>query len=143
MTDPEIVLDRLRHLQAALGRIREKNPQSGEELFSSADMQDIVLRNMQNALQSSLDIASHIVSDEGWGAPTKAGDFFLELAARQVISTELAAHIIRLNKFRNILVHEYTRLDLTKTWDAISTGTVHLNAFGEAISRWIELPPEQ
>jgi uncharacterized protein YutE (UPF0331/DUF86 family) len=141
MTDPEIVLERLRHLQAALARIREKNPQTQQDLFSNPDVQDVVLRNMQNALQSALDISSHIVSDEGWGTPVKAADFFQELAGHQVISSELASTMIQLIKFRNILVHEYTKLDLSKTWDAVSTGAGKLQSFGQAISQWLSQRP--
>ncbi len=137
MVDTEAVLEKLRHVRAALERISQKNPRSQDDLFSNPDTQDVVLRNMQNALQGCLDIASHIVAVEEWGQPTKSTDFFTILGERKVITLELAQSMARLAKFRNILVHEYTRLDLQKTWEAVSLGTERIQRFCHAIALWI------
>jgi len=140
MVNPEVVLEKLRHIRAALQRIADKSPKTREELFGNPDTQDVVLRNMQNALQGCLDIASHIVSDEGWGQPTRSADFFVMLGEHKVLQTDLAKTLERLIKFRNILVHEYTNLDLEKTWQAVSVGVKQIELFCQAIVTWMELP---
>jgi len=140
MVNSEVVLEKLRHIRAALQRITDKNPGTREELFSNPDTQDVVLRNMQNALQGCLDIASHIVSDEGWGQPSRAADFFSVLGEHKVLETDLAKKLARLIKFRNILVHEYTTLDLEKTWQAVSAGLTQVESFCQAIVHWMEHP---
>jgi len=43
-------------------------------------------------------------------------------------------------KFRNILVHEYTHLDLEKTWQAVSVGVTQVELFCQAIVFWMEHP---
>jgi uncharacterized protein YutE (UPF0331/DUF86 family) len=96
---------------------------------------------MQNALQGCLDIASHIVADEGWGQPSKSSDFFILLGDHKILPAGLARSFIRLIKFRNILVHEYTKLDLGKTWQALDQGRSDIEAFCLAIARWVESPP--
>ena len=140
MVNPEVVLEKLRHIRAALQRIADKNPRSREELFGNPDIQDVVLRNMQNALQGCLDIASHIVSDEGWGQPSRSSDFFSILGEHKVLKADLAKRLARLIKFRNILVHEYTNLDLEKTWQAVSAGATQVELFCQAIVFWMEHP---
>jgi len=137
MVNPEVVLEKLRHIRAALQRIADKNPRSREELFGNPDTQDVVLRNMQNALQGCLDIASHIVSDEGWGQPVRSADFFSLLGKHKILNADSAKALARLMKFRNILVHEYTNLDLEKTWQAVSAGSAQVELFCQAIIRWM------
>ena len=141
MVDSEIVLEKLRHIRAALQRIADKNPRSRDELFGNPDTQDVVLRNMQNALQGCLDIASHIVADEGWGQPTRSTDFLKILGERKVIPAPSAQSLVRLIKFRNILVHEYTSLDLDKTWQAVSLGASELESFCRSIAAWLQSVP--
>ena len=142
MVNPEVVLEKLRHIRATLQRIADKNPKTREELFGNPDTQDVVLRNMQNALQGCLDIASHIVSDEGWGQPMRSSDFFSALGDHKVLKPALAQAFARLIKFRNILVHEYTNLDLDKTWQAVTDGKSQIESFCEAIAQWIDIPPD-
>ena len=140
MVNPEVVLEKLRHIRAALQRIADKNPKSREELFGNPDIQDVVLRNMQNALQGCLDIASHIVSDEGWGQPSRSADFFSILGEHKVLKADVSKALARLIKFRNILVHEYTNLDSEKTWQAVCTGVSQVELFCQAIVSWMEHP---
>ena len=140
MVDSEIVLEKLRHIRAALDRIREKSPRSRKHLFGDPDTQDVVLRNIQNALQGCMDIASHIVADEGWGPAQKAGDFFLILGERKVLTADLTKSMARLIKFRNILVHEYTRLDAGKTWNIVNKELPGIEAFCRAMTRLIDVP---
>ena len=142
MVDSEIVLEKLRHIRAALDRIREKNPRSQEALFGNPDTQDIVLRNIQNALQGCMDIASHVVADEGWGPAQKAGDFFVVLGEHKVVPVDLAKRMVRLIKFRNILVHEYTRLDADKTWTIVNKELSHIEAFCRAVTRLLDIQDE-
>jgi uncharacterized protein YutE (UPF0331/DUF86 family) len=140
MVNPEVVLEKLRHIRTSLQRIADKNPRSREELFGNPDVQDVVLRNMQNALQGCLDIASHIVSDEGWGQPSRATDFFVLLGEHKILKADLAKTLARLIKFRNILVHEYTNLDFEKTWQAVSSGVAQIESFCQAVVSWMEHP---
>lgn len=140
MVDTEIVLEKLRHIRTALARIEQKNPTSREELFGNPDIQDVVLRNMQNALQGCLDIASHIVADEGWGTPTKAADFFIALGQHGVLPTDLSQSFSKLIRFRNILVHEYTKLDFEKAWQAIVRGRKEIDLYCQSIVAWMEKP---
>ena len=140
MVDNEIVLEKLRHIRTALDRIREKNPRSREDLFGNPDTQDVVLRNLQNALQGCMDIASHVVADGGWGPAQKAGDFFVILGEHHVVPIGLAKSMARLIKFRNILVHEYTRLDANKTWTIVNKELPKIESFCQAVTRLLDTP---
>jgi len=78
-----------------------------EVLRMNLDTQDIVLHNLQLAIQACVDIGSHIISDEGWGVAGSFSEIFYILQQKEVISHALADKMVAMVGFRNILVHEY------------------------------------
>jgi uncharacterized protein YutE (UPF0331/DUF86 family) len=85
-----------------------------EALKNNVDTQDIVLHNLQLAIQGCVDIGAHIISDEGWGVAGSFSEIFYILQEKHVITPDLAEKMIAMVGFRNILVHEYEtiRLDI-------------------------------
>jgi uncharacterized protein YutE (UPF0331/DUF86 family) len=60
------------------------------------------------------------------------------LGEHKILPPTIAKSLARLIKFRNILVHEYARLDLEKTWQAISTGVDLIEQFCRTMALWID-----
>lgn len=69
MVDRDIIMSKIINIQKSLHRFKEKQKISREEFLKDIDVQDIVLLNLQNAIQGCVDIASHIISDNNWGVP--------------------------------------------------------------------------
>ena len=63
------------------------------------------------AIEACLDVAQHICSTEGWGPPTDNGDAVRLLGDHGACTPELARSIRQAVGFRNILVHEYVRVN--------------------------------
>ena len=76
-------------------------------LKNDLDAQEIVLHNLQLAIQGCIDIGSHVVSDEGWGVADSLNEIFYILQNKGVINTEMTERMVSMVGFRNILVHEY------------------------------------
>jgi uncharacterized protein YutE (UPF0331/DUF86 family) len=95
-----------------LRRIKELPQISLDEFSNDANVQDILLFNLTQAIQNCIDIAAHIVSDEGWGVPATQSEMFDTLVEKSVISRELAKRLIAMVGFRNRVIHEYERLNL-------------------------------
>jgi uncharacterized protein YutE (UPF0331/DUF86 family) len=64
-----------------------------------------------------VDVAQHICATEGWGPPADNGDAVRLLGEHGVLAPALARSIRQAVGFRNVLVHEYVRVN-----DAIATG---------------------
>ena len=62
-------------------------------------------------IEACVDIAQHICASEGWGPPNDNGDAVALVGRHGVIEGELAGEIRRAVGFRNVLVHEYVRVD--------------------------------
>ena len=68
---------------------------------------------MQVAIEVCLDLASHIISYEGFREPLDNKDCFQVLQENDLISAELVDRLKRMAQFRNVVVHDYIRASCT------------------------------
>jgi uncharacterized protein YutE (UPF0331/DUF86 family) len=108
MLDRDVVLAKLSTIDRCLARIQEVRERAE---LRPIDVTDLTALNLQRAVQAAIDLASHIVSAESLGLPSAAGDSFVILAERGVLDSEMAERLRRMVGFRNIAIHEYSRLD--------------------------------
>ena len=106
----DVALAKLASIEKCLQRIRSVtggDPESVENL----DTEEIVVLNLQRAIQASIDLSAHLISGRGWGLPESLREHFRILADQGVISPATAERLQAMVGFRNIAVHEYHRLD--------------------------------
>jgi uncharacterized protein YutE (UPF0331/DUF86 family) len=63
------------------------------------------------AIEACVDAAQHICATSGWGPPSDNGDAMRLLGAHGVLDHDHADRMARAVGFRNLLVHEYARVD--------------------------------
>jgi uncharacterized protein YutE (UPF0331/DUF86 family) len=68
-------------------------------------------RTLQVAIEACLDLASHIISYRGFREPLDNKDCFQVLLENGIISTDLADKLKRMAQFRNVVVHDYIRIN--------------------------------
>ena len=76
MIDRNVLIDKASRVKHHLERIREKRDAALDRFLDDVDVQDIVLFNLQTAIQNCIDIASHIISDEGLGVAGSTSELF-------------------------------------------------------------------
>lgn len=135
MVDRNILVAKLSTVEKCLGKVKEKLSPNIDEFMSDEDIQDIVIFNLMQAIQACVDIAAHIVSDEGYGMAGSMNEFFYLLSGRSVISVELQEKLIHAVGFRNLVVHEYAKLDLKQVYEIASNGIRDLENFIAVIVR--------
>jgi len=111
MVDRDLVFEKIKNIQNCLKRIRDVtqfNPNSLDDL----NIQDIFVLNLQRAVQSTIDLAAHVVASEGLGVPEKLKENFTLLEKAKIISPECTKKMMLMVGFRNIAVHEYQEIDI-------------------------------
>ena len=88
------------------------------------------------AIEACLDIAQHVCASEGWGPPADNADALRLLGDHGVITDALAVSMRRAVGFRNVLVHEYVRVD-DAVVDARLEDLSDLEAFVRSVSDWL------
>jgi len=83
-------------------------------------------RNMHLAIECVLDIGNHIIANRGYERPDSYADIFRILEKNNVISQNLYSNLEGVAAFRNLLVHDYLRLDRQKLYTIIKNKKVFL-----------------
>lgn len=112
MVDKTLILRKLAELEECLGQIREFSSLSIEEYSGDWKTQRIVERTLQIMIELCIDIAGHIISDKKLRVPVTYADTFKSLAEAGLISSEVFRVMEKMAKFRNIVVHQYERVDV-------------------------------
>ena len=66
-----------------------------------------------------------------------AEDVLEQLAQQGIVDDDLRLRLKGLGGFRNLLVHDYLRIDPEKVTDAVSRAPQDFDDFGQAIQRWL------
>ena len=68
-------------------------------------------------MQSTIDLAAHIIASEGLGVPDPIRDNFLRLEQAGIIGRDLSKRMQAMVGFRNIAIHDYQaiNIDILKT----------------------------
>lgn len=106
-----VILQKLENITNCLNRIESKKPFTLEQLKSNFDLQDTITVNLQRAIQSSIDLANHIGSENNARTPKDMADSFVVLYEIGLIDQSLCNQFIKATGFRNALVHEYDGID--------------------------------
>jgi len=111
MPDRDVVLSKVAAIQRCLRRIKDVTGLDAARL-GDLDVQDIFVLNLQRAIQSSVDLATHVIASEGLGISDTVGGNFVLLANAKIITKTLSKKMQSMVGFRNIAIHEYQALDV-------------------------------
>ena len=105
--DREVVLNKLENLRRCVARVETKAAASLNDLIDDVDVQDIIVLNLERAVQVCVDIGLHLVSDIEVPVPDCMSETFRTLAKVEIIRPDLAEHLSKAVGFRNTAVHAY------------------------------------
>lgn len=108
----DVVLNRVASLERWVARVREEHAGADENLFGSQTRQDSIVLNLQRACEISIDLAMHLVRVRRLGVPQDTRHGFDMLRQAGLLEEGLAGRLQRMVGFRNVAIHDYTRLDL-------------------------------
>ena len=110
MVDRDRVLAKLDELDGYVGELRAIAPRS-IEAYAQIEKKRSRERLVQMAVEATLDACAILVTGLRLGLPGEEDDLFEKLTRRGAISAEMAEALKRMKGMRNILVHEYGRID--------------------------------
>lgn len=131
MTDRDLVSKKLSQIETCvqeLGTLARP-----EEIENDVREERFVEHTLQIAIQSVIDVAAHIISDERLGEPRTHRELFDLLRRYDWISSVLADSLQKMAGFRNVLVHGYDAVDLGIVKQILSRHLDDLLAFVKAI----------
>ena len=108
----DVILNKATSIERCLQRIREEYAGDDNNLFTNQTKQDAIVLNLQRACETAIDLAMYVVNQRRLGVPQESRDAFTLLQTAGFLLPDLATRMQKMVGFRNIAVHEYTRLNL-------------------------------
>ena len=133
---PDVIRRKLLDITTAVAHLRGWLPVTRERLERDQQLRWAVERGLHVAAEGLFDTGAYILTSEFQEAVDEYAQIAVALQARGVLRDATAKRLKGLAGFRNILVHEYARIDL----DRIVVGLERLDdlsAFVEDIEAWL------
>lgn len=137
MVDPKRVRSKFGTLEADLSDLAVRQDVGKQEYRTDRDIQAIVERRFQTAIQACLDVAAHVVAAEGYREPADYGDLFRILEEEGVVSSNVAERMVEMAGFRNVLAHEYATIDHDRVYEHLQD-IDHFRRFVREVTTFIE-----
>jgi uncharacterized protein YutE (UPF0331/DUF86 family) len=129
MVDRDLILLKAGSVKRHLNRIKAKSDPNVATFVQDLDRQESVAFNMHLAIQNCMDIAAHIISEEGLGVAGSAAEMFYLLQENSFLPADLTEKMVKAVGFRNLLVHEYEKIDLQRLHQAAGKNVDDLKEF--------------
>lgn len=134
MVDKDILWSKISAMEKHLGRIYAKREVGLPEFLGDLDRQESIRFNLQKAIQNCIDMAAHIVSEEGIGVAGSTNELFYFLEDRGIIDRGLTEKMVRAVGFHNLVVHEYGKVDLEAVFRVTHEDVNDLKEFAQTLT---------
>lgn len=136
--DNDVVLNKLESLRRCITRVQEKAPASADVLVKDYDLQDIIVLNLERAVQLCVDIGMHIIGDLDVPMPDTMSQTFETLANSGCLDRATTERMIKAVGFRNTAVHAYQKMDWEIVYRIITRHLDDFRDFSRQIMAMIE-----
>lgn len=136
--DEDILRARLTLLDEYIKDLLELQKVSFEEYEENKLIRRAVERTLHLAVEACLDIGQHIIAREGFRTPEDNKEVFVILNEEGILPAELLSNTIAMARFRNLIVHDYARIDNAAVLGILKRRLGDFDAFAQAIIQYLE-----
>lgn len=138
MFDKAVVQERLKKLEEQLALLRELQSVPSEQFIANPRDHVYALHLLQTAIQTIIDIGTHLVASLNLGRLEEYRDVARLLAQEKIISENLRPKIEKMIGLRNLIIHEYLRIDIGKLYQVLQHNLEDLAQFARHITDFLE-----
>jgi len=139
VVDTDLILAKAGSIKKHLNRVFEKRETDLRTFLKDIDRQESILFNIQMAVQNCIDIAAHIISDQGLGVPGSTNEMFYLLEENGYLDNEITEKMVKAVGLRNLIVHEYSKIDLDQIFEVAQKDITDLNEYLKSIFKKLDL----
>ena len=135
MVDRRVIEERLLKLEEYVNLLSGQQKISEAEFVSDPHIYGFVERFLHLAIECVIDVGNHVIASEGFEKPQEYKEIPAVLAGKQIIPEKFSRVLAEMAKFRNLLVHDYLKIDRHKVYGVLQKNLDDFRAF----ARYIEL----
>lgn len=136
--DHASIIEKKAHLQQAIRALKKIRQRAPDEVESDEILTGALLHYIMMAIESILDIGSHILAEDFSVAATSYEEVIRLLGKHNLITADLAKKSEGMGKFRNKLIHEYAEIDFAKVQNYLQHAPEQFEEFDQAFSHYLK-----
>jgi len=143
--DVNQIRERAREIRESVTKVRRYAAQSDEEFFADERNLYTVMHLLLIAIEAIAAICNHVLAKTAHKAPSSYADCFGGLETLGVLDRDLTGRLIRMARFRNLLIHRYWEIDPQRVLLYARENLDDLEMFLLQVGHWLgqELHPTQ
>ena len=119
MTNFSVIENRISLIKKYLKILKRYQKFSREQIEKDVDIRGMVERYLYLGIQASIDLGGAIISLKNFRKPTTLSENFYILEEEKIISKKLAEEMANLVGLRNILSHQYGKINYDIVYDVL------------------------
>jgi len=137
LVDKALMGRKMAQMELYVSQVREYSKISLALYRNDWKTQRIVERTLQILVELCIDMANHIISDQKMRFPAGYADAFKVLLENRVITRGLWSRMDKMAKFRNVVVHQYEKIDPAIVVSILQNNLDDFEKFRKAIAKFL------
>jgi len=134
MTNLSIIENKISSGKKYLKILERYQKYSQEEIENDIDRRGAVERYLYLAAQSAIDLADTVIAYKNFRKPTTLSESFHILEENGIISPELTEKMVKMTGFRNVVAHDYEKINYGIIYDVLKNRLGDIEIFLEKIA---------
>lgn len=135
MTNVAVIENKISSIKKYLKILEGFKKCSLNEIKKNLTIKGAVERYLYLAVQATIDLAEAIIAFRNLRKPSVYSEAFDILKEEKIITDKLAEKLIAMTGFRNIIAHDYEKIDLTIMYDVLQKGLKDIKQFVKAVRK--------
>jgi uncharacterized protein YutE (UPF0331/DUF86 family) len=136
--DSDRVISKIETIVSNIDKLKRFQFISLTEYLSNEDWMDLSHLYMQLIFQAAIDANEHILKESFQVTAKSYQDTFIQMGEYKVLTAELVDMIADSAKLRNVLVHQYDKINYTILFGAIGRTLAEYPIYIDQITNYIE-----
>ncbi len=136
----DVIVERLTYLRNEVSYLKQERDRvrSFRQYVEDVRLKKAVERSLQVAIEACLDIGRRLIALEGFRYPEDNKDVFRVLYEEGVVPESLLPALVDMARFRNLIVHDYARIDDARVYGMLQKRLDDFDAYARAVAAYLE-----
>lgn len=139
MSSLSVIETKISHIQKYLKLLARYKEFSQKEIEQNLDLRGALERYLYLAVQATLDLGEAIIAFKEFRRPGTYTDVFYILGEEKLVSSDLSEKLVNMTKFRNVIAHDYEKVDFGIIYDALKNRLMDIEEFVKSVKEKLNL----
>jgi len=134
MSNVKVIENKKSSIRKYLKILQRYNNYSRKEIEDNIDIRGAIERYLYLVIQSTIDLAEAIIAYKNFRKPATMTESFYILNEERLISNNLTKKLAKMVGFRNIIAHDYEKIDYNIVLDVLKNRLKDIDKFLKEVS---------